>query len=30
VQEAFLTLWKNCDKVMPDMAKAYLYRVAQN
>ncbi len=30
VQEAFLTLWKNCEKVMPDMAKAYLYRVAQN
>lgn len=30
VQEAFLTLWKNCEKVMPDMAKAYLFRVAQN
>lgn len=30
VQEAFLTLWKNCEKVLPDMAKAYLYRVAQN
>ena len=30
VQEAFLTLWKNCRKVLPDMAKAYLYKVAQN
>lgn len=30
VQEAFLILWKNCEKVLPDMAKAYLYRVAQN
>jgi len=30
VQEAFLTLWKNCSKVMPNMAKAYVFKVAQN
>lgn len=30
VQEAFLTLWKNCAKVLPDMAKAYVFKVAQN
>ena len=30
VQEAFLTLWKNCSKVLPEMAKAYVFRVAQN
>lgn len=30
VQEAFLTLWKNCTKVLPEMAKAYVFRVAQN
>lgn len=30
VQEAFLTLWKNCAKVLPNMAKAYVFRVAQN
>ena len=30
VQEAFLTLWKNCEKVIPEMAKAYLFKVAQN
>lgn len=30
VQEAFLTLWKNCAKVLPEMAKAYVFRVAQN
>lgn len=30
VQEAFITLWKNCSKVLPDMAKAYVFRVAQN
>jgi len=30
VQEAFLTLWKNCEKVLPEMAKAYLFKVAQN
>ncbi|NVK82975.1 MAG: sigma-70 family RNA polymerase sigma factor [Cytophagia bacterium] len=30
VQEAFLTLWKNCAKVLPTMAKAYVFKVAQN
>ncbi|HEY9116911.1 MAG TPA: sigma-70 family RNA polymerase sigma factor [Roseivirga sp.] len=29
-QEAFLTLWKNCGKVLPEMAKAYVFKVAQN
>ncbi|GHE73310.1 RNA polymerase sigma factor [Roseivirga thermotolerans] len=30
VQEAFLALWKNCSNVLPAMAKAYVFRVAQN
>ena len=30
VQEAFFTLWKNCSKVLPEMAKAYVFRVAEN
>lgn len=30
VQEAFFILWKNCKNVTPDLAKAYLYKVAQN
>lgn len=30
VQEAFYVLWQNCLKVAPDLAKAYLYKVAQN
>ncbi|NQZ77735.1 MAG: hypothetical protein HRT61_16770 [Ekhidna sp.] len=30
VQEAFYTLWQNCKEVTQDLAKAYLYRVAQN
>lgn len=30
VQEAFLILWKNCLQVTPALARAYLYRVAQN
>lgn len=30
VQEAFFTLWKNCSKVLPEMAKAYVFKVAQN
>lgn len=30
VQEAFVALWKNCQKVTEALAKAYLYRVAQN
>ncbi len=29
-QEAFLVLWKNCEKVLPTMAKAYVFKVAQN
>lgn len=29
-QEAFLILWKNCGKVLPAMAKAYVFKVAQN
>ncbi|MEM8894374.1 MAG: sigma-70 family RNA polymerase sigma factor [Bacteroidota bacterium] len=30
IQESFFTLWKNCKKVTPDLAKTYVYRVAQN
>lgn len=30
VQEAFMVLWKNCTQVIPEMAKAYVFRVAQN
>lgn len=30
VQEAFVTLWKNCAKVMFEKAKSYLYTVANN
>ncbi|MEM8567059.1 MAG: sigma-70 family RNA polymerase sigma factor [Bacteroidota bacterium] len=30
VQEAFFILWKNCKNVTPELAKAYLYKVAQN
>lgn len=30
VQEAFVTLWNNCKKVSTELAKAYVYRVAQN
>ena len=30
VQEAFYTLWQNCKSVSKDLAKAYVYRVAQN
>ncbi|GAB5524598.1 MAG: hypothetical protein Roseis2KO_24700 [Roseivirga sp.] len=30
VQEAFFIMWKNCKKVTPSLAKAYLFRVAQN
>lgn len=25
-----MTLWKNCSKVLPTMAKAYVFKVAQN
>ncbi len=30
VQEAFYIMWQNCKKVSQELAKAYLYRVAQN
>ena len=30
VQEAFVTLWQNCKNVTSELAKAYVYRVAQN
>lgn len=30
VQEAFLKLWNNCEKVPPEKAKAFLYTVASN
>lgn len=30
VQEAFFVMWQNCKKVTPALAKAYLFRVAQN
>ena len=30
VQEAFAILWKNCKNVTPALAKAYVYKVAQN
>lgn len=30
VQTAFGKLWENCRKVPPEMAKAYLFRVANN
>lgn len=30
VQESFFILWKNCKNVTPELAKAYLYKVAQN
>ncbi len=30
VQEAFIKLWQNCNKVSPDKAKSYLYTVANN
>ncbi|WP_462251813.1 RNA polymerase sigma factor [Ekhidna sp.] len=30
VQEAFFTLWQNCKNVSKELAKAYVYRVAQN
>ena len=30
VQEAFYTLWQNCKDVTIALAKAYVYRVAQN
>ena len=30
VQEAFLKLWKNCDKVAPEKARSFLFTVAGN
>lgn len=30
VQEAFFVMWQNCKKVTPALAKAYLFKVAQN
>ncbi len=30
VQEAFVKLWENCAKVLPEKAKSYLYTVASN
>lgn len=30
VQEAFIKLWENCNKVSPDKAKSYLFTVANN
>ncbi|MGV6832627.1 MAG: RNA polymerase sigma factor [bacterium] len=30
VQEAFITLWKNCKNVLPEKAKSYLFTVANN
>lgn len=30
VQDAFIKMWKNCEKVTPETAKAYLYTVTNN
>ena len=30
VQETFIKLWENCDKVEPEKAKSYLYTLASN
>lgn len=30
VQEAFLKLWENCAKVVPEKAKSFVYTVANN
>jgi len=30
VQEAFIKLWENCKKVVPEKAKSYLYTLASN
>jgi len=30
LQEAFVKLWENCDKVSPENAKSYVYKVAIN
>lgn len=30
VQEAFIKLWNNCDKVLPEKARSFLFTVANN
>ncbi len=30
VQEAFIKLWENCKKVLPEKARAFLFKVAGN
>lgn len=30
VQEAFIKLWENCNKISPEKAKGFLYSVANN
>ncbi|MEJ4089242.1 MULTISPECIES: RNA polymerase sigma factor [Flavobacteriaceae] len=30
VQDAFIKMWENCQKVLPETAKSYLYTVANN
>ena len=30
VQEAFIKLWQNCDKVSPDKAKSFVFTTANN
>lgn len=30
VQEAFLKLWNNCEKVVPEKARSYVFTVANN
>jgi len=30
VQEAFVKLWENCNKVVPSKAKSYVYTIANN
>ncbi|MCG8573929.1 MAG: RNA polymerase sigma-70 factor [Flavobacteriales bacterium] len=30
VQDAFIKLWENCKKVVPEKAKSYLYTIATN
>jgi len=30
VQEAFIKIWKNCAKVIPNKAKAFLFTIANN
>lgn len=30
VQDAFIKMWENCEKIVPEAAKSYLYKVANN